>query len=105
MDVVDAAYDVIVHLPVTEKFGFSSQMGRAAISVPSNVAEGSARKSDAHFIHYLETSLGSTFELQTQTIIVQKRFNVPGYLIEKLLSLLDEERKMLSTFISKLRTT
>lgn len=103
MELVDAAYDVIEHLPSTEKFGLSSQMARAAVSIPSNVAEGCARNSNAHFIQYLETSLGSTFELQTQTIIVQKRSNVSDQLTERLLLLLDEERKMLSTFISKLR--
>lgn len=103
MDVVDAVYDVIKHLPTTEKFGLSSQMGRAAVSIPSNVAEGCARKSDAHFVQYLETSLGSTFELQTQTLIVQRRFNVSNDLTKKLLNLLDEERKMLATFISKLQ--
>lgn len=104
MDLVDATYDVVELLPQTEKFGLASQMGRASVSVPSNIAEGSARKSDAHFVQYLETSLGSVFELQTQTMIVERRFKIPKEVTAKLLELLDQERKMLSRFISTLNS-
>jgi four helix bundle protein len=65
MEIVDITYDVIGQLPNTEKFGLASQCGRAAVSIPSNIAEGCARKSKAHFIQFLETSLGSTYELET----------------------------------------
>ena len=101
MDVVDVAYDVIALLPDSERFGLKSQMGRSSISIPSNISEGCARQSTKHFIQYLETSLGSTFELQTQALVIQRQFpQVNSEVVERLLSLLDEERRMLATFIS-----
>ncbi len=101
MDVVDNSYDVIALLPDSERYGLKSQMGRASISIPTNIAEGCARRSTKHFIQFLETSLGSTFELQTQAMVVQRKFpQVSPELIDKLLSQLDEERRMLVTFIS-----
>jgi four helix bundle protein len=54
------------------KFGISSQLYRAAISIPSNIAEGSARKSEKDFSHFLSMSLGSAFELETQLIIAEQ---------------------------------
>ena len=101
--IVDATYDVLEHMPNTEKYGLSSQCGRAAVSIPSNIAEGCARTSQKHFIQFLETALGSTMELQTQMIIIERRFKVPNELTQKVLSLLDEERKMLISFIKKLQ--
>lgn len=102
MDIVDATYDVIEHLPNTEKFGLSSQIGRASVSIPSNIAESCARKSVSHFIQFLETALGSTYELQTQSEIIKKRFNVSDELIQKLEGLLEEEKKMLGSYISSI---
>ncbi len=102
MDIVDATYDVIEHLPSTEKFGLSTQMGRAAVSIPSNIAEGCARKSIPHFIQYLETALGSNYELQTQAEITRKRFAISSKLAERLEGLLEEEKKMLGSYISSI---
>lgn len=101
MEIVDVTYTLLEYLPSTEKFGLSSQCGRAAVSIPSNIAEGCARKSQKHFVQFLETALGSTFELQTQVLIIQKRFDIPDQLPEKLLILLEEESKMLTSFINK----
>ncbi|HEY9195152.1 MAG TPA: four helix bundle protein [Mucilaginibacter sp.] len=53
------------------KFGISSQLYRAAVSIPSNIAEGSARRSDKDFVHFLSISLGSAFELETQLVIAE----------------------------------
>lgn len=104
MEIVSATYDVVEHLPSTEKFGLRSQCSRAAVSIPSNIAEGAARKSVAHFIQYLETSLGSTYELETQMIIIQSRFEIAHDLTEKLIGLIEEEKRMLGSYISKLTT-
>ncbi|MDN5289147.1 MAG: four helix bundle protein [Mucilaginibacter sp.] len=54
------------------RFGISSQLYRAAVSIPSNIAEGSARKSEKDFGHFLSMSLGSAFELETQLIIAEQ---------------------------------
>ena len=102
MEIVDATYDVIEHLPSSEKFGLSYQTGKACVSIPSNIAEGCARKSIAHYVQYLETSLGSTYELQTQTLVIMKRFQVPKDLTDKLYVLLEEETKMLGSYIRSL---
>jgi len=56
-------------LPDSEKYGMSSQMRRAAISIPSNIAEGAGRNSDKELIQFLYISLGSVEELETQLII------------------------------------
>lgn len=54
------------------RFGISSQLYRVAVSIPSNIAEGSARKSTKDFSHFLSMSLGSAFELETQLIIAEQ---------------------------------
>lgn len=54
------------------KFGIANQLYRAAVSIPSNIAEGSARKTEKDFAHFLSMSLGSAFELETQLIIAEK---------------------------------
>jgi len=58
-----------VQLPDNEKFGLTSQIRRATVSIPSNVAEGCSRKSDKEFVRFLEIALGSAFELETQLLI------------------------------------
>ena len=55
--------------PKSEMYGLSSQMQRCAVSIPSNIAEGTSRNTDKHFKQFLETALGSAFEWETQLII------------------------------------
>ena len=62
-------YKLIIDLPDFEKFGLANQMRRSAISIPSNIAEGSAKESNKDFKRYLGISLGSAFELETQLIL------------------------------------
>jgi four helix bundle protein len=66
MDLVKAVYRETEALPKSEMFGLQSQMRRAAVSIPSNIAEGHGRLNDGHFRQFLATSRGSLFELQTQ---------------------------------------
>lgn len=87
--------------PKNEMYALANQINRAAVSIASNIAEGSNR-SNTHFIHYLNIALGSSFELQTQMIISNK----VGYLTEEHLITIEtqiiELQKMISGFINKL---
>ncbi len=84
--------------PAQEKFGLISQLNRACISIPSNIAEGSSRNSRKEYNRYIEISLGSCFEAETQLLIAQKlNFGNPESLIEILLQITEEE-KMLTAF-------
>lgn len=68
MDVVLAVYKAARHLPVEERYGLRMQMCRCAVSIPSNIAEGSGRNSDKEFLHFLGIAMASSYELETQII-------------------------------------
>lgn len=72
MDLAIAIYKVIACLPSEEKYGLVSQMKRCAISISSNIAEGSGRGSSAQFKYFLSISQGSAFELETQLILAKR---------------------------------
>jgi four helix bundle protein len=73
MDLVDEIYEITGDFPSEEKFGLTSQMRRSAISVPSNLAEGAARKSNAEFANFINIAKGSLSELETQLIISNRQ--------------------------------
>lgn len=69
MDLVEEVYALSKFFPDDEKFGLTNQIRRASVSVPSNISEGAARKSDKEFIQFLYIALGSLSELETQYLI------------------------------------
>ncbi len=69
MDLVETIYKLTHTFPEAEKFGSTSQMRRCAVSIPSNIAEGAARKGDKELIHFFHIALGSLSELETQYLI------------------------------------
>ena len=103
MDLVEEIYKITKEFPDSEKFGLTSQMRRASISIPSNIAEGSRRSGKKEYRHFLLTAYGSGSELETQ-ILLAKRLNICK-LEEffKVDGLLDEILRMLNSLQSKLR--
>lgn len=99
-------YKITSTFPGDEKFGIISQMRRAAVAIPSNIAEGYMRGSKKEYIQFLRIAFGSGAELETQLIISQKL----GYIQHESLHnatllLLSEVMKMLNAIISKLSNT
>jgi four helix bundle protein len=66
LDLVETIYRCTSEFPISEIYGLAAQMRRAAVSIPSNIAEGQARSSSKEFLHFLSYSLGSLAELETQ---------------------------------------
>lgn len=69
---VKSIYGLTSNFPKNEVFGLSSQMQRAAVSIPSNIAEGQVRGSDKEFKRFLQIALASSAELETQIIIAKE---------------------------------
>jgi len=72
LDLVINIYELTSNFPSDEKFGLTSQIKRAAVSIPSNIAEGAARQSNKEFIRFLYMSLGSAAEVETQLEIARR---------------------------------
>ena len=102
IDIVKAVYKNTKDFPSEEKFGLAMQMQRAAVSIPSNIAEGFRRNYHKEFKQFLHIALGSCAELETQ-IIISKELS---YLAEEhnsfLLGQIDHLGRMLTNFIKRL---
>ncbi|AXP79284.1 hypothetical protein CJ739_184 [Mariniflexile rhizosphaerae] len=90
MDLVEEIYTMSSKFPDDERYGLTSQIRRSAISIPSNIAEGSGRKSDKELIQFISIALGSLTELETH------------YLIAIRLKYVDETKELM-TLITKVK--
>ena len=72
MDLVEELYRLTETMPKSETYGLTSQIRRAAVSVPSNIAEGAARNHDKEFVQFLYVALGSAAELETQLLLAER---------------------------------
>ncbi|MDD2753455.1 MAG: four helix bundle protein [Candidatus Portnoybacteria bacterium] len=97
---VKETYKITGLFPSSELYGLTSQMRRAAVSIPSNIAEGKKRKTKKDFVQFLRITDGSVAELETQIIIAKDLFIKLDFSRADIL--FDEVQKMLSTIIKKL---
>lgn len=103
IETVIDVYKLLEQFPNSEKYGLASQMKRCAVSIPSNIAEGSGRNSDKDFAHFLDISIGSSNELETQLIIAEKLKFITNTESEKLIAEINEFQKMTRKLISTVR--
>ncbi|MEK7126458.1 MAG: four helix bundle protein [Patescibacteria group bacterium] len=94
-------YTLTKQFPPEERFGLSSQMQRAAVSIPSNIAEGKLRGSSKEFFHFLRIAFGSGGELETQIEIAKSLPKMKDLDFIPVETLLDEVMRMLNVMISK----
>lgn len=96
-------YKVTAEMPWFEKKGLCDQLQRAAVSISSNIAEGAAKPSDVGFAHFLDTALGSAFEVETQLTIANNIGYINNELFNNLLTNLNEIEKQINGLIHTLR--
>ncbi len=103
VDLVERIYKLTPSFPSEEKFGLTAQIRRAAVSIPSNIAEGWGRDSTKEYVHFVRIARSSLFEVETQLIIAHRL----GYLNEDALKTLlqetDVESRMLLSLIRSLK--
>ena len=102
IELVKETYNTTKIFPKTETYGLSNQMQRCAVSIPSNIAEGTAKNSDKHFLQYLETALGSAFEWETQLIISYEIGYVSEEIFKHLETKIQKIQGMLTRFMESL---
>jgi S23 ribosomal protein. len=102
MDLASEIYLLTNTFPSIERFGLISQMQRSAVSIPSNIAEGSAKSSNKDFSRFLEMSIGSSFELETQLILASKLNYVDSEISISTQNKINELQKMIIGFKNKL---
>ena len=102
IDIADMVYSVTDRFPRDEVYGLTSQMRRAGVSVPSNIAEGFVRRSTAEYRQHLYISLGSCAELDTQLIIAGRRKYLAEAKLTEVAEELNHETRMLVSLIGKL---
>ena len=102
MELAEHTYKLIHLLPIEEKFALCDQMRRAAVSIPSNIAEGHGRKSNKEFLQFLYIARGSTYELQTQVDLCLRLYNISQEKTVKVMDLVVQTSKMIRSLISYL---
>ncbi|WP_452230666.1 MULTISPECIES: four helix bundle protein [unclassified Lacinutrix] len=105
IELVKQIYVLTAQLPATEKFGLKSQITRAAISIPSNIAEGCSRNSELEFKRFLEIAMGSLFEVDTQLIIIKELKFIKPEDLKSIFELIETEGKMINGLINTIKNS
>jgi len=103
MDLVSESYKLAKLLPKSEVFGLTSQLQRAAVSIPANIAEGHGREHLGDYLHHLSIANGSLMELETHLLLLVKLSYIPVSQVEPVLRLASEVGRMLAGLINSLK--
>ena len=98
MDLTDLIFDYVKDLPDNERYNLINQLNRCSCSIPSNIAEGSGKRTNIHFAEFLSTALTSAFELETQLLICERRKYGNRDKLNNCLTLASEMQKMIFSF-------
>ncbi|WP_303316073.1 four helix bundle protein [Flavivirga abyssicola] len=101
LEITNSVSDILLDFPKHERFNLSSQISRCSVSIPSNIAEGSAR-TDKSFSHFLDISLGSSFELGTQLLVAHHRKYINKIILNTLEGKIEEFQRMTMGFQNSL---
>lgn len=94
MELTTEVYRLTADFPKEEKYGLTSQIRRAVVSIPSNIAEGAGRNSNKEFIQFLAISNGSSYELLTQLLLSKNFSLIDGAALNPILDQIDQIQKM-----------
>ena len=100
MSFVKKVYLISANLPTEERFGFVSQINRSSVSIPTNIAEGSGRTTNKEFVRFLDIAISSSYELETELILIHDLFGVDTS--EQIMELTSLQNKI-GAFIRKLK--
>ena len=104
LDLVEQIYAISNTFPPQERFGLTSQIRRACVSVPSNIGEGARRKRQKAFLHHLDIALGSQAEVEVQLEIARRLHFVSEADFKRIHPLVEEVSRMLNGLIASLQT-
>ena len=104
IDLAIRVYEITSSFPASEKYNLVSQANRSAVSVASNIAEGAGRNSNPQFLSFLQFSLGSSYELETQLLLANRLNFLTDEKFVEVECMLNEVQRMLMGLIKKLRT-
>jgi four helix bundle protein len=105
MNLVDRVYKLTDRFPKREVYSLTDQIRRAAVSIPSNIAEGQAHFNNGEFLHFLRHARGSLAELETQLVIACRRTYATNAEVEEILKAADELSRILSGLINSIKGT
>ena len=103
MDLTAEVYRITEKLPRREQFGLTQQVRRAAVSVPSNIAEGHSRQSTGDYRHHLQMARGSVAEVETQLLLTERLTLLAPTDLTHALTLTGELSRMLAALIARMR--
>ena len=105
ISLVTEIYQITAAFPDKERFGLISQINRASVSIPSNIAEGAGRNSTKEFIHFLSIAHASSYETETQLIISHNLSYISKNELDALVEKINEWQKMSYAFQQRLRAS